>query len=65
MGRQQRSLGEWFKSSYSNPSNNCVEVMFQTGAVHVRDAKNGDTGPVVTVDGRAWLSFLSGINPDR
>lgn len=52
----------WFKSSHSNPSNNCVEVMITDAVVHVRDTKSRHTGLAISVDPRAWRGFLAAMN---
>ncbi|MBF6457145.1 DUF397 domain-containing protein [Nocardia cyriacigeorgica] len=49
----------WFKSSYSGPSQDCVEVAhFDGGQVGVRDSKN-PTGPALAFTPAAWDSFLT------
>ncbi|WP_431987754.1 DUF397 domain-containing protein [Streptomyces parvulus] len=53
----------WRASSYSGPNGgDCVEVAdgCPAGAVPVRDSKN-PAGPVVTVGGKAWQSFVDGL----
>ncbi|WP_411573878.1 DUF397 domain-containing protein [Streptomyces fradiae] len=48
----------WCKSSHSGGAgDNCVEVARTPRAVHVRDTKDTDTGPV-TLSPTAWTSFL-------
>ncbi|MHA6805949.1 DUF397 domain-containing protein [Salinifilum ghardaiensis] len=49
----------WFKSTFSNPSQDCVEVLFDTEHVHVRDSKGQGTGPVLTLAARHWPGFLA------
>ncbi len=54
---------QWRKSSYSGSTGgDCVEVAdgCPTGAVPVRDSKV-PTGPIVTVNGRAWQAFVDGL----
>ncbi|QLY28163.1 DUF397 domain-containing protein [Nocardia huaxiensis] len=50
--------GEWFKSSWSEASNACVEVRFDEGSVRVRDSKRPG-GPELRFDSHAWDSFLA------
>ncbi|MEU4806391.1 DUF397 domain-containing protein [Actinosynnema sp. NPDC023587] len=57
-GGGDRAGRGWFKSSHSNPSNNCVEVMITSAAVRIRDTKSPGTSPEVAVSGRAWNRFL-------
>ena len=50
--------GRWFKSSYSNPSQDCVEVRFVGGMVQVRDSKERGVPPVLTVPAGSWRGFV-------
>ncbi|MFB6934290.1 DUF397 domain-containing protein [Streptomyces sp. HUAS 31] len=54
----------WFRSSYSDSSGgNCLEVApspHPAPTIHIRDSKNPD-GPNLTVSGRAWAAFTSGL----
>ena len=51
---------EWFKSSYSNDEGGaCVEVASCPHMVHVRDSKQGDTGPQLAFPADAWSAFLA------
>ncbi|GGX49593.1 DUF397 domain-containing protein [Streptomyces chartreusis] len=54
----------WFKSSFSSDSGGeCLEVApspHPTPAIHIRDSKNPH-GPNLTVSGRAWAAFTSGL----
>ncbi|GAB2757321.1 hypothetical protein GCM10027174_36760 [Salinifilum aidingensis] len=62
MNTDTRSPGPatgWFKSTFSNPSQDCVEVLFDTEHVHVRDSKDQGTGLVLTLDARHWPDFLA------
>ena len=48
----------WQKSSYSNPSGNCVEMaLLPTGRVAVRDSRCPG-GPVLTFTLGQWRTFL-------
>lgn len=52
---------DWFKSSFSASSSNCVEVAFDGDMVLVRDDKyNGpaDLQPIITVPLAEWAAFL-------
>ncbi|QIZ38416.1 DUF397 domain-containing protein [Saccharopolyspora sp. ASAGF58] len=51
----------WFKSSFSNPSQACVEVRFSDRAVYVRDSKDCGEGPVISVSGNAWSTLLAEV----
>jgi len=58
-GHRGGPVGVWFKSSLSHPNgNDCVEVFFDTGVVHVRDSKDHGTGPSITVPAKHWQPFL-------
>jgi hypothetical protein len=52
---------EWFKSSYSNEGNNCIEVAKLADSVGVRDSKQ-DNGPAFTLSPAAFVSFIAGVN---
>lgn len=57
------STVRWRKSSYSGNQQGdaCVEVCDTFPAsVPVRDSKSVD-GPVITLDGVAWRSFVNGV----
>ncbi|MEV6310055.1 DUF397 domain-containing protein [Streptomyces sp. NPDC051840] len=50
----------WRKSSYSGSEGGaCVEVAAHPSAVHIRDSKAGDSGPVLTVPPAAWAAFVA------
>lgn len=50
----------WFKSSYSGSGGgDCVEVAFGPDAVHVRDSKAVDGGPVLQFDRDEWAAFVA------
>lgn len=51
----------WFKSSASNPAQDCVEVRFDGDLVHVRDSKDQAAGPVITVPAQHWPGFLAEV----
>ncbi|NUQ97027.1 MAG: DUF397 domain-containing protein [Streptomyces sp.] len=49
----------WFKSSYSDPGQNCVEAARPTpSAIAVRDSKN-PTGPALLLPRAVWTTFLT------
>lgn len=48
----------WFKSSYSQGVQECVEVCHTVGEVGVRDSKHPG-GPELWFSGEAWDAFLS------
>jgi hypothetical protein len=51
---------DWRKSSYSgSEGGDCVEVAAHPAAVHVRDSKLGEAGPVFTVSPAAWGDFVA------
>ncbi|MEV6544824.1 DUF397 domain-containing protein [Streptomyces sp. NPDC051665] len=51
----------WFTSSYSNGAGGeCVECALADEYALVRDSK-GATGPMVTVQSRAWCSFVQAL----
>ncbi|MFG2145537.1 DUF397 domain-containing protein [Streptomyces sp. NPDC048696] len=51
----------WRKSSYSNGSQSCVEVVDDCpGIVPVRDSKNPH-GPALTFPAAAWSAFIADV----
>jgi hypothetical protein len=50
----------WRKSSYSNPSGNCVEAAPLTEGVAVRNSRFPD-GPALVFTGAEWDAFLLGV----
>ena len=51
----------WQKSSYSNPSGNCVEVKSSDDQVLIRDTKLGDASPILAVSVEHWKLFIDEI----
>ncbi|MEV7551550.1 DUF397 domain-containing protein [Amycolatopsis sp. NPDC089917] len=49
---------QWFRSSYTTPNNNCVEVRIVESGVHVRDSKDA-ARKTLQFDGNAWKAFLT------
>ena len=55
------SRAEWFKSSRSGATKECVEVAFLDGGmVGVRDSKN-PTGPALVFTPGEWEAFTAGV----
>ncbi|MGW6054144.1 DUF397 domain-containing protein [Streptomyces sp. NPDC055189] len=50
--------GSWFKSSYSDAGNNCIEVASLPSAIAVRDSKEKN-GPAFAVSPRAFAAFVA------
>ena len=53
--------GAWRKSSYSNPSGNCVEAAELDGGVALRDSRSPH-GPALAFTRATWDAFLRGVN---
>jgi hypothetical protein len=51
----------WRKSSYSNPSGNCVEAAELAGGVALRDSRCPE-GPRLVFTTAVWCAFLRGVN---
>jgi hypothetical protein len=47
----------WRKSSYSNPSGNCVEAADLLGGVALRDSRSPD-GPALVFTSATWGTFV-------
>ena len=72
---KKMGLGDvsFFKSTFSNPSGDCVEVGFQgngvqvsakdegVSAILVRDSKAAETGPVLEFTRAEWTAFIAGV----
>lgn len=50
----------WRKSSYSNPSGNCVEAAPLADGVAVRNSRFPD-GPALVFTEAEWVAFLQGV----
>lgn len=50
----------WRKSSYSNPSGNCVEAALLANGVAVRNSRFPD-GPALVFTEAEWAAFLLGV----
>ena len=51
---------EWFKSSHSNGTGNCVEVAYLDDVVATRDSKE-QAGPVLTSAFEGWQAFIGSL----
>ncbi|MFE9387508.1 DUF397 domain-containing protein [Streptomyces sp. NPDC007025] len=60
---ENRARTDWFKSSYSNGTQNCVEVRIAE-AVATRDSKVTG-GPVLTFGAQQWATFVAGVADRR
>jgi hypothetical protein len=50
----------WRKSSYSgSEGGECVEVATCPHTIHIRDSKNPQDGPTLTVTPAAWAAFTA------
>jgi len=64
VNRVQASLSPgaaWRKSSYSNPSGNCVEAANLGGGVALRDSRL-PVGPTLLFANSTWNAFLRRVN---
>jgi hypothetical protein len=56
----------WRKSTYSGPSNACVEVARAAAArIEVRDSKDVAVSPVLSFGSQEWRSFVGTIKTGR
>ncbi|BCL28833.1 DUF397 domain-containing protein [Streptomyces aurantiacus] len=59
-------ISPFWKSSYSGQENACVEVAdTAVGGRAVRDSKQSDTGPLLTVSRESWQAFLRQFDQAR
>lgn len=57
--------GNWRKSSFSAPENNCVELALTATEARIRDSKNTD-GPTIRVgDMQGFIGAVKGDRLDR
>jgi hypothetical protein len=54
---QDFSTARWFKSTHSEPSEQCVEAAFAGGYVGVRDTKDRKSAQLIFTN-REWRAFL-------
>ncbi|MBC9724475.1 DUF397 domain-containing protein [Streptomyces sp. TRM68367] len=55
----------WFKSSYSDAGQNCVEAAhLHPAAIAIRDSKN-PTGPALLLPSTTWTAFITHITQDE
>ena len=54
------AAGAWRKSSYSNPSGNCLEAAELDGGVALRDSRFPD-GPALVFTRATWDAFVRGV----
>lgn len=50
---------QWKKSTYSPDASNCVETATTPTTTRIRDSKNTDGLPHLTVAPATWTTFLS------
>jgi Domain of unknown function (DUF397) len=61
MNSDDLTSARWFKSSYSDGQNNCVEVAFlDRGDVALRDSKDKGRGPILRFTASEWVAFVGG-----
>ncbi|WP_328413936.1 DUF397 domain-containing protein [Streptomyces violaceus] len=58
----------WFKSSYSDPGQNCLEAAHlspsPTPSIAIRDSKT-PTGPALLLPPAAWTAFLTYVGREE
>ncbi|MFB8006823.1 DUF397 domain-containing protein [Nocardia sp. NPDC056000] len=53
--------GEWYKSSWSDANNQCVEICHDEGRTGVRDSKNPG-GPELYFTSDQWSKFVQFVS---
>ncbi|MCN9240279.1 DUF397 domain-containing protein [Streptomyces sp. RY43-2] len=51
----------WFKSSYSEPGQNCLEVAHLAPHIGIRDSKNPH-GPALLLPSHVWAEFIAHVS---
>jgi Domain of unknown function (DUF397) len=56
----------WFKSSWSTPNGECVEINFDhhDDQVHIRDSKDRGDGPTISIAVQQWTIMLDELTGD-
>ncbi|HEY6424712.1 MAG TPA: DUF397 domain-containing protein [Pseudonocardiaceae bacterium] len=54
----------WIKSSFSEPSGNCLELTTTDGHISIRDSKLTDTSPILTITPAQMKAFLHATKGD-
>ncbi|MFB7930795.1 DUF397 domain-containing protein [Streptomyces sp. NPDC056039] len=54
----------WFKSSYSDPGQNCLEATHLSPSIAIRDSKT-PTGPALLLPPAAWTAFLTHVGREE
>ncbi|MGW0864657.1 DUF397 domain-containing protein [Streptomyces sp. NPDC002611] len=57
-------LQAWFTSSYSDATQNCVEVAHLSPSIAIRDSKS-PTGPALLLPPAAWTAFLTHVGREE
>ncbi|EHR53459.1 protein of unknown function (DUF397) [Saccharomonospora marina XMU15] len=52
---------DWFKSRFSPSQETCVEVRFDGPLVHLRDSKDLEIGPVISISVTEWQGFVDEV----
>lgn len=55
---------KWYKSSYSQPKESCIEVAENPNIIHVRDSKDTEI-PGFSIPGQSWEAFVSYAKQQR
>lgn len=59
-GNQPDGITEWRRSSFSGPTNDCVEVRSMHSHLDVRDSKDPE-GAMLTFTAQAWRAFVGAV----
>jgi hypothetical protein len=55
------ATASWFKSTYSQGQNDCVEVGSVPSVVGVRDSKLSPASPILAFGPASWATFTDGL----